>query len=256
MKSPNIFTFVITAALLVLGFADLQAQQRGQMSNRAADLHTMALVYGNEINLTEQQQAEIARIRVDFRRNMQQQRSEMTARQRGNNRQAQAENRAGMLQQRTAMRTQIEAVLTPAQLEQLAQIRDERMQSRQAQQDFMRTAYIEAIAEDLGFDDAKTRQLVEVHAAFREEMAPVREAMQRTMQAQADAGEARQQRQRLQVHREQLNERVREILTEEEYAQWSEEWNQLMPQNRQNMQGQGRDNRRNNPDRPNRRNNG
>ncbi|AXJ00039.1 hypothetical protein CYPRO_0756 [Cyclonatronum proteinivorum] len=253
MNYYKILTSAIAAALLILGFADLQAQQRGQMSNRAADLHTMALVYGNEINLTEQQQAEIARIRVDFRRTMQQQRREFAGRQRGSNRQAQAGNRAALAENRADLHAQIDAVLTQDQRDQLAQIRDERIQSREAQRDLMRTAYIEVVAEDLGFSEETTRQLTEVHANFREEMAPVREAMQRSMRTQAEAGEERQQRQRLQVHREQLNEQIREILTEEEFALWTEEWNQLMPQNRQDMRG--RDSRGNNQDRPNRRNN-
>ncbi|MCH8486735.1 MAG: hypothetical protein LAT75_07700 [Candidatus Cyclonatronum sp.] len=256
MKRTIILSVATAVLVLFAGFADLSAQQRGQSAqsgNRGADIHTMALIYGNEINLTEQQQAEIARIRVDFRRDMQQQRSEFAGRQ---NRRAQADNRAAMAERRTDMRTRIEAVLTPAQLEQIAQIRSERMDNRQAQQDLMRTAYIEAVAEDMGLDDAKTRQLVEIHANFREEMAPVREAMQNAMRTQAEMSETRQQRQRLQVHREQLNEQIREVLSEEEFAQWTEEWNQLMPQNRQNMQG--RVDRQQRPDAPaerNRRNN-
>ncbi|MCH8558397.1 MAG: hypothetical protein LAT84_11255 [Balneolia bacterium] len=224
---------ITTILVLFVMAADINAQNRDRASGMQGNaqgqglglMHDLAIIYSGDLNLSEAQKQEIARIRAENRVEARQARSEVQ-RQRG---QAQRGERPQAFRQqrmenRISMYDQINEVLTLEQREQLASIREERMANREDMQQHMSAAYVEIVSEDVGLDEEKTQRLTEIVREHRAEMSEVRsERRATTPQERADMTAVRE------AHQMQLMGKVREVLTEEEFELWSAQWQELMP---------------------------
>lgn len=235
---------ITTILVLFVMAADTNAQNRdrasgmqGNMQGQGTGLmHNLAIIYSGDLNLSESQKHEIARIRAENRLEARQTRSEVQ-RQRGQAERGERPDafRQQRMENRSGMHNQINEVLTVEQREQLASIREERMANRDDMQQHMAAAYVEIVSEDIGLDDEKTRKLAEIVREHRAEMSEVRANRRATAQAErADMTAVRE------AHQMQLMRKVREVLTEQEFELWSEQWQELMPgQQRQFEQRRG-----------------
>ncbi len=215
------FSVILIAAGLLFSLSHTaEAQQRGNADARMQGMHELAVVYGNELGLSEEQKQEIGRIRAEYRREMQQER-----RSRSDRRAARADVRDERQMQRTDMMEQIREVLTPEQQRQLTRLREERMEQRHEMQTYMTEAYVQLVADDIGLDEGKSNRVAAIVQKHRETVME-----NRRMQMQADQNVNRRDMAdtRMEMQRE-MQEEIRQVLSEEEFQLWQEQWSQMMP---------------------------
>lgn len=244
----HLITCIAAGLLLFVMTADVNAQNRdrgnamqgqGQgMGQGMGLMHDLAIIYSGDLNLTEVQKQEIARIRAENRVEARQMRSEVQ-RQRNQRSERPQAFRQQRQENRASMYEKIQEVLTPEQREQVTAMRAERMENQEEMQQNMAAAYVEIVSEDIGLDEEKTLRLTEIVREHRAEMSDVR-AERRTSAERPDMTVVHE------AHQMQLMNKVREVLTEEEFELWSEQWQELMPRQmemRRSDRGRQNDNR-------------
>ncbi|MCH8569195.1 MAG: Spy/CpxP family protein refolding chaperone [Balneolales bacterium] len=237
---------ILTVCFFVIfSVHDVQAQQRAQLSNaeiRPGVLHELALIYADEINLSEDQKKEIATIRAENRLKMREQAasrepSRTVRRAERERRSAQAEMRIRHQQQ---MLEEIKLVLTDEQYATLQAKRDERINSTEGLQEQMYAAYISVITERMGLSEERADRVLFILEEERNSVIALR-------RARGDRGPDRQMVEQMRNQRDQSRAQLAELLTEEELAQWTELWQEMMPRRNVQMQQRGDERRRGNP---------
>jgi uncharacterized protein YdcH (DUF465 family) len=224
---------ILSAAAVLMLVQDVFAQQ---MQRRAAQaqgdpglMHELAIVYGNQLELSEEQKREIAQIRAENRMQMREMRA---TGERQRDRTAMQQARA---EQRNEVRERIHSVLTEGQRARLKELRAERMQTRDEMQQYMAEAYVQVVNDEAGLDDEKSERVTSIVKEHRSQMAETRAASR-----EGDARNRAASVAALQESRAEMMAEIREVLTEEEFSLWSEQWSQLMPGTRPDRPRDGR----------------
>lgn len=217
MKTTIIY--IAVSLLLPLLAEQLQAQNRDQAVMGKETMFELAILYGNEIGLSEAQKREIAQIRAEHRIQMREMRSEL--RQQRGERSRRPQVRADL---RNQMHEQIRGVLSEQQRQQLDRMRADRLENREEMQQLMSETYVEIVAEDIGLDQEKTAEIKAIVTGYRTGMRETRTERRTDMQQRN--GEREEMRRE---HQAELMSRIRGVLTEEEFELWEQQWNEIMP---------------------------
>ncbi len=240
MKTLKILA--LTVLFTIGAVSNVYAQRGGgQAQQSSVQGHQMALLYSDELGLSDEQKQEIASIFADFRFEQRAVRSETRRRgERGAARQRQQERQKSVM-------ADARAVLTPEQQTKLDEMSTRLSEQRMEWRGNLLDAHVRSVADQIGLDDSKTEQVRTIMANHRESATP--------MQGRANIREMSMEERRDRLDRRiELQQNLRSVMTEEEFEDWQETWSELMPG--WNMQrGQGRmDMQRRQQDRPGRQN--
>jgi Spy/CpxP family protein refolding chaperone len=210
--------------LLASMAAELQAQQRGMNSGAGLQI---GLLYSDQLNLTEDQKMAIARMVVEHRTELREERGD---RQRG-----------ARFEHRGQLHENIMGILTPQQRTVYEKSMKDAMENRETAHKFRMMAQAELISEETGLSSDQKSKVMAVIASHIDENVKHRQQTRRA----AVRPDIDTQIERLEARRDLMNS-LKDIMTEEQFAKWEKEWSAVMPGQNMNRPNTERGNERRN----------
>ncbi len=216
-------TVYVSSLILITGlfaFAPAEAQQRADISQRGHSLQ-LWMLYTDQLDLSEAQKTEVANLMASYRQEMRG--------KRGDRRAGDPELRQRRMAYSVALMDEVITILTPEQVKQVEKLAEAQTQGREEMREKVFQARVMSVTDTIGLSDEKSEKVMEIMKAQHAEMGGMRAGDQRGDMSRDD-------RQAFMEHHRETQEKLRAVLSEEEFTEWQEHW---MPGRGEMRRGEG-----------------